>query len=117
MARKNQEVTLADGSPLTTDYHQINPETGQQKAYVTLSREERDKGFVRPVRDAYLHLKCGGVTVMGRTIAETYARDPLFYGATFCQRCKDHFPVGDNGEFIWYDDEFVWHGTRIKVGA
>lgn len=116
MARKGQEVTLADGSPLTTDYHHINPNTGQQKNYVVLSGEERDKGFVRPVRDAYMHLKCGSVTTMGRSIAETYARDPSFYGATFCVGCKDHFPVGDKGEFIWYDDSYVMYGAKVKVG-
>ena len=44
---------------------------------------------------------CGMVTSMGQAIAETYARDPHFYGATFCTSCKKHLPLD---EFIWIDD-------------
>lgn len=51
---------------------------------------------------------CGHITTMGRELAETYARDPQFYGATFCVTCRNHFPVGIEGEFIWTDD-----GTRV----
>jgi hypothetical protein len=40
---------------------------------------------------------------MGLAIAETYARDPHFYGGTFCASCGDHFKVGPFGEFRWYD--------------
>lgn len=89
----------------------IDPKTGQHGAYWVLSEEERAKGFIRPVRQTYKHLKCGAVTSMGLAIAETYARDPYFYGATFCISCKDHLPVGVNGEFIWNDD------SNEKVGT
>lgn len=51
---------------------------------------------------------CGAVTTMGQAIAETYARNPSFYGGTFCVQCGKHFPVGASGEFIWIDD-----GTRV----
>ena len=47
---------------------------------------------------------CGTVTTMGQTLAETYARDPQFYGATFCVHCGTHKPVS---EFIWIDDGTV----------
>lgn len=47
---------------------------------------------------------CGGVTVMGRSLSETYARDPKFYGATYCATCQKHFPVH---EFVWTDGELV----------
>src|SRR6266851_5064143 len=30
---------------------------------------------------------CGTVTTMGQALAETYARDPSFYGATYCCGC------------------------------
>lgn len=53
---------------------------GQAEAYLVLSDEERAAGFVRPVRDTYRHLVCGTTTTMARSIAETYARDPHFYG-------------------------------------
>lgn len=46
---------------------------------------------------------CGHITTMGQPIAETYARDPKFYGGTFCSYCGEHRPVGEDGEFIWID--------------
>lgn len=89
--------------------NEIRPD-GQQECYLVLSEEERKKGFVRPLRRAYKHEKCGTVTTMGGPLAETYAREPHFYGATFCVACGSHYPVGANGEF-------VWDGTEEKVGT
>lgn len=106
-------TTLTDGSPVTDDHREIietGPRRGQQQGYVVLSDEERAKGFVRPVRDAYIHEKCGTRTSMARALAETYARDPFFYSGTFCAGCRIHFPVGEDGEF-------VWDGTAEKVGS
>lgn len=100
-------TTLTDGSPVAADHREISPATGQQKGYVVLATEERAKGFVRPVRDRYVHQKCGTVTTMGRALAETYARDPYFYSGTFCCSCRAHFPVGEDGEFVWED------GTKV----
>lgn len=77
------------------------------EAYLVLSDEERAKGFVRPVRRTYIHETCGAATTMGQALAETYARDPKFYGATFCVRCSQHRPVGEHGEFTWED------GSRV----
>jgi hypothetical protein len=104
------KITLTDGSPVTDDHRDIDPVTGMQKAYVVLSADERAKGFVRPVRQSYIHDKCGGLTVMGLALAETYARDPMFYSGTFCAICRSHYPVGENGEFIWAD-------TNERVGT
>ena len=56
---------------------------------------------------AQLDSGCGTTTTMGQALAETYARDPKFYGGTFCCRCAQHFPVGEHGEFVWED------GTRV----
>lgn len=106
----SEERTLTDGSPVTADHRDINPTTGMQKAYVVLSDAERAKGFVRPVRRSYRHGKCGQVTTMGQSIAETYARNPEFYSGTFCIHCRDHFPVGAAGDFTWED-------TIEKVGT
>ena len=79
----------------------------QAEAYLILSDEELAKGFVRPVRRSYVHLVCGTVTSMAQEIAETYARTPRFYGATYCVRCQRHLPVGEDGEFVWDD------GTKV----
>lgn len=102
---------LVDGSPVPGDHsHTELKENGQQKDYVVLAPEERAKGYVRPVRRSYVHLKCGVLTTMSQAIAETYARDPFFYSGTFCVSCRAHFPVGADGEF-------VWDGSREKVGT
>jgi len=97
----------------------------QNEVYLVLSAEERAKGFVRPVRRSYLHITCptlsdehlgaldvhgnplGALTTMSVALAETYARDPHFYGATYCCACSRHRPL----------DEFVWDGTNEKVGS
>lgn len=73
----------------------------QADAYLVLSEEERAKGYVRPLRTAYRHLTCGGVTTMAHDIAATYARQPDFYGGTYCVHCRMHRPVGPDGEFVW----------------
>lgn len=100
------KTTLTDGSPVTPDHREIRPD-GMQKGYVVLSDEERAKGFVRPLRYAYTHKTCGSDTTMSYKIAETYARDPKFYGGTFCCHCRKHFPL----------DQFVWLGTDEQVGS
>lgn len=106
---------LTDGRPVPEDRsHTKHRADGQQEAYVVLTPEERGKGFVRPYRDAYKHLKCGRITTMGRALSETYARDPGFYSGTFCSHCGAHFPVGENGEFVWYEMD---GSIGPKVGA
>lgn len=50
------EVTLTNGDPVTPEHRELDPTTGQQKGYVVLSAEERAKGFIRPVRRAYVHV-------------------------------------------------------------
>lgn len=104
---------------VTTDGRDVDEVRAEQRAdgnkmhksYIVLSDEERKKGFVRPVRRSYRHLKCGSVTTMGQAIAETYARSPDFYGSTMCVTCNAHYPVGEDGEFVWDD------GSNAKVGA
>ena len=98
---------LISGKPMTEDHREIVPETGMQKDYVVLAKEEREKGFVRPVRTEYIHDACGGLTRMDLVIAETYARMPKFYNATFCCHCKQHFLL----------EEFHWDGTDEIVGS
>jgi hypothetical protein len=51
---------------------------------------------------------CGALTTMGQALSETYARDPRFYGGTFCSHCATHLPVGEDGEFVWEPD-----GSRV----
>lgn len=44
---------------------------------------------------------CGTLTTMGLALCETYARDPKYYGSTFCAGCGKHLPVE---EFTWDED-------------
>lgn len=74
----------------------------QNDVYLVLPSAELRRGFLQPVRLSYKHRTCGSVTTMGRALAETYARDPWFYGGTFCVACSMHRPLG---EFHWLDGE------------
>jgi len=82
-------------------------ESGQNESYLVLSKEEIAKGFIRPIRRTYIHIKCGHSTSMSLGISETYARDPNFYDKTFCTGCGVHLPV----------NEFRWYGTEELVGS
>lgn len=124
---KDQHICTTTGAPVEQVRAEQTNETGQHNAYIVLCEDERKKGFVRPYRDAYKHVGtlvevvhepsfsvsrhreggCGTVTTMGRSLSETYARDPAFYGATFCMRCNAHFPV----------DQFVWTADGAQVGS
>lgn len=125
---RSRVCTTSGESPAQVRAKQTN-ETGQHESYIVLCEEERQKGFVRPYRDAYRHVGrlkrdnaasdagvheiyqreggCGTVTTMGRALSETYARDPEFYGATFCCGCNRHLPVS----------EFVWTADGQQVGS
>lgn len=50
---------------------------------------------------------CGAETTMGEALAQTYARNPGFYGGTYCAHCRMNRPVGVGGEFVWLD------GSRV----
>ena len=78
----------------------------QAEVYLVLSDDERAKGFVRPLWTTYTHLTCGSLTSMSAAsdVTETFARDPHFYGVTYCVECQMHLPVG---EFVWPD------GSRV----
>ncbi len=103
-ARKPPALCTTNGKPVAEVRASQTNETGQHDGYVVLCPDERAKGFVRPYRDRYRHTTCGTVTTMGRALSETYARDPKFYGATFCCGCNRHLPVG---EFVWTADNQV----------
>lgn len=114
-AEKLRLSTTTDGEPPEPGHENlgapkpIDPRTGQHGAYYVLSEAERVKGFVRPVRRSYIHAKCGSETTMGLALCETYARDPHYYGATFCCHCREHFRLRIEGEwqFFWPDGEPV----------
>lgn len=79
----------------------------QNELYLVLPEDERAKGFVRPLRRSYTHAVCRVSTRMGLALCETYARDPKFYGATYCVGCQQHCRV----------DEFTWDEDGMVVGS
>ena len=74
---------------------------------------------LRPMYRAYRHHihGCGAVTRMELALAlsEDNARQPGFYGATYCCGCQMHRPVGAEGEFTWVDGDR--RDTGIRVGT
>lgn len=54
---------------------------------------------------AKINTGCGTVTTMGLALCETYARDPTFYGSTYCCGCQMHLAIN---EFVWTED-----GARV----
>lgn len=50
---------------------------------------------------------CKFHTTMNEVLCETYARDPHFYGSTYCAHCQMHRPV----------EEFVWAEDGERVGS
>lgn len=91
--------------PLTEEEHQQYDKFG----YVVFESYDKPGEAVvgRYWTQQQLASGCGATTTMGLAIAETYARDPKFYGGTFCCRCGGHYPVGEHGEFVWED------GSRV----
>ena len=101
---------------LTTDKNDPNlkiiESDGQQKSYLVLSEEERTKEFIQPIRNSYVHKLCGGLTQMGKELAETYAKNPKFYSGTYCCVCKGHYSLQDeNGNYNFY-----WDNDGTGVG-
>jgi hypothetical protein len=124
MSSEEPKMCTTSGRPVETVRAEQTDPVGQHKDYIVLCPDERAKGFVRPYRDKYIHVgvggheidpenpskhgrkdgACGALTQMGRALSETYARDPKFYGSTFCVGCNRHLPVA---EFVWEDGETV----------
>jgi hypothetical protein len=56
---------------------------------------------------------CGTVTTMNYELAATYARQPSYYGATYCCGCRTHLKVGASGEFTWIDPDGSDSSERV----
>lgn len=104
---KAPALCTTNGKPVDEVRAAQTNDVGQHDGYIVLCPDERAKGFVRPCRSAYKHNTCGSITRMGQALSETYARDPTFYGSTFCVECNKHLPV----------NEFVWTVDGTQVGS
>ncbi len=94
---------------LTDDERALWSDSGFVKfeEYPESERPTTGRFWTQPELDS-INKGCGTITNMPRSIAETYAKQPGFYGSTFCCGCSDYIRVGRNGEFVWLDD-----GTRV----
>jgi hypothetical protein len=61
------------------------------------------------VKTKYTHIACGYTSSLRTGTARLMASSPNLYNCLRCHNCKDHFPVGRYGDFIW-------EGTDLKVG-
>lgn len=87
---------------VATLYHVQDKETGKFIGGRYLTQNELDQYDKNKYTGG-----CGTATKMHISIAETYARNPKFYGATFCCGCGTHINV----------NEFVWEHTHEIVGS
>ena len=90
------------------DYGKKQPD-GQYENYPSYPKGK----YKAPLRDAYMHEKCGSITYMSDMpdIVETYAKYPgtELYGRTFCVRSRNHFNIH---EFFWLEKGNV---TNIRM--
>ena len=80
------------------------------KFFIPATEEETKKSAVigTYITEKMLETGCNTSTkINSQGIIETYARDPKFYGSTWCTCCKAHVP----------NDECVWVGSDgVRVG-
>lgn len=93
----------------TRELTAVEAKTHSGRGYVLFEKYPENESSIvgRFWTQAQLDSGCGIITSMSLAIAETYARDPEFYGSTFCCGCQKHLAV----------EEFVWEGTEERVGS
>jgi uncharacterized protein (TIGR02996 family) len=97
----HKHVAAAD-HPSHRARHEERLADGQQRDYLSLPPEERHQGSLAGVPRIYVHLGCGGRTVMQESIIRSYLKDPFLYGPyNFCTGCGAHV----------HDRECVWAET------
>lgn len=116
----------AFAAPLRYSYRHVGlPATKFPLRDLTPEEEERHKGYGYVKYEAYpesesplvgrfwtqaqlsrIETGCNVVTTMSKPLAETWAADPHFYGATYCTGCQRHYPVA----------EFIWETDGVRLG-
>lgn len=104
----------------TRELTELEHQRYDQYGYVLFEEytDKSDRHVGRFWTKEQLESGCNQVTTMGLAIAETYARQPDFYGGTFCVNCGKHFPIGPFGEFVWsIPREGTPLGEQDRVGT
>jgi hypothetical protein len=109
---QDPKIESAKGGPLPEDYREIDPASGQQKAYAVLSEEERAKGFVRPVRYSYVHRGARpkyGIRPVTPEEKERWGDDADFY---------EKYPPSQSGPLghLWTKAELQGCGAVTTMG-
>lgn len=60
MKNAEQKMCTTSGRPVDVVRAEQTESSGQHKDYIVLCEEERQKGFVRPFRDKYIHVGVDG---------------------------------------------------------
>lgn len=98
------------GAPLKYPLLDLTPEQHEQYDRYNYVKFEAYPESELPLTGKYWTQKeldlrgCNGVTTMGLALCETYARNPKFYGSTYCCNCGMHRPVS---EFVWVEDSSI----------
>lgn len=117
------EIAKGYTRPLRRSYKHVGPQPKNPLRELTEDEHTRFDAYGYVVFEVYPNTKyetgrfwtqaqldskgCGLITTMGLTLCETYARDPGFYGSTYCTYCQMHRPV----------EEFVWNEDGAVVGS
>ena len=110
----HEHVPAADYPAHRAGHEELLPD-GQQQDYTSLPPERRVQGSLEGVPRVYVHLGCGGATVMQDKIIRSYLRDPFMYDdAAFCTGCGLHRP---DREFVWRETGENLHGYMQRLRA
>lgn len=104
-----RDTYIHDGPPppktqlrdLTQEEHKDYDQYGYVKFEAYLGDSPVTGKFWTQLELDRLKKGCGVLTTMGYELSATYARDPKFYGATYCCGCGTHYPLY---EFRWDKD-------------
>jgi len=88
---------MSDNQPSGEFDYGEQRENGQYENYPTIDEGE----FEQAPRKWYIHVDgCGEETGMSEELVKSVARNPEYYGKTYCAGCEEHVPVS---EVEWQD--------------
>ena len=77
----------------------------------------KDKPDDGPARSKYWHTKCNRISELTPTMAKAWRDDPKLDAVTWCTTCREHGPVGADGDFHWLVGDEPSPADDPKVGT
>jgi len=93
--------------------HEVDEKTKQNKCYLVLSDEEKAKGFVRPVRDKYIHVGRQYPEGLKEELAEPYESETTGKIYVAIMSVLD----GKGGTYITQEEYDQWKKTGYVGGC